>query len=536
MINCICDFKKENEPIDLIKCIKCNNYQHKQCVIDCLKLINHDYICPQCQVDYSEIYINPVKRILSAKKFNQTYKINENNINQEYTFSFNINLFEYNPTKKNRKGFIMIRCLKLGEKYFNLKWPEKLDILINNKFFITLNNGGNNPIIFSQSLFLKNNFQSPNLYYNITNTRFYNIDTYFKDKILNTLTIKITKKDSLDGKQFFSYNYVLSIDFVEMLNEDEIIELIPHKNDKNEILEIVSNNNIESEKVDLFYPEDYIEIPVRGIFCNHFNVLDLKYFLYFWKRNRFYSCSFCKKPVNFLYIDDIFKNILNQYFDKNIQSIKIDNKYNIIETFQIKNLDYENKESEENENYSIKTKSFLSKYDNISEKNHKNDFQNKIFKIEKSYPIKQENFSYNNNNNNNNNNENIEILSNDSSEHDSNSFSYLETYSNITEKSKKILTSTGETSKENKLSNNETGVVPEKEDNYLYFFLNEKNNEETHKKQIFDLVKDKKYKKYCIHNYEIDKKKLTKKFNQIIKNFKGFEFTNIINNYFDFDN
>ena len=56
MINCICDFKKENEPIDLIKCIKCENYQHKKCVIDCLNSINHDYICPQCQVDYSEIY------------------------------------------------------------------------------------------------------------------------------------------------------------------------------------------------------------------------------------------------------------------------------------------------------------------------------------------------------------------------------------------------------------------------------------------------------------------------------------------------
>ena len=533
MINCICDFKKENEPIDLIKCIKCQNYQHKKCVIDCLNSINHDYICPQCQVDYSEIYINPIKRILPAKTFNQTYKINENNINKEYTFSFNINLFEYNPTKKNRKGFIMIRCLKLGEKYFNLKWPEKLDISINNKFFLSLNNGGNNPIIFSQSLFLKNNFQSPNLYYNITNIHFYNIDSYFKDKLLNTLSIKITKKDCLEGQQFFSYNYVLSIDYVEMLNEDEIIELIPHKNDKNKILEIVSNNNIKSEKVDLFYPENYIEIPVRGIFCNHFNVFDLKYFLYFWKRKKFYSCTFCKKPVNFLYIDDIFRNILNQYFNKNIKSIKIDNKYNIIETFYQKNLDYENKESEDNENYSIKTKSSI--YNSISEQNNKNKIQNEIFKIEKNYTFKQGNFSDDNNNNNNNNNENIEIISINSSDHDSNSFSYLETYSNVSGKSKKNLSSSGETSKENKLSNIETGIISENENNHLNS-LNENNSENTHKKQIFDLVKDKKYKKYCIHNYEIDKTQLDKKFHQIIKNYKGFEFTDIINNYFDLDN
>ena len=533
MINCICDFKKENEPIDLIKCIKCENYQHKKCVIDCLNSINHDYICPQCQVDYSEIYINPVKRILPAKKFNQTFKINENNINQEYNFTFNINLFEYNPTKINRKGFIMIRCLKLGEKYFNLKWPEKLDISINNKLFLKLNNGRNNPIIFSQSFFLKNNFQSTNLYYNITNTHFYNIDSYFKDKILNTITIKITEKDNLEGKQFFSYNYVLTIDFVEMLNEDEIIELIPHKNNNDKILEIVSNNNIKSEKVDLFYPEDYIEIPVRGIFCNHFNVFDLKYFLNFWKRNKFYSCTFCKKPVNFLYIDDIFKNILNEYFNKNIQSIKIDNNYNIIETFNKKNIDYENKEIEENDIYSIKTKSLSNLYDNLSEKNKKIDYRKEIFKIEKNYNFKKENISFNNNINNN--NENFEIISISSSEHDSNSFSYLETYSNVTGKSKKNFTSSEETSKENKLSNIETGVISENENNHSNS-LNEKNLDLSNKKQIFDFDKNKKIKKYCIHNYEIDKKQLNQKFSQIMKNFKGFEFSDIINNYFDFDN
>lgn len=560
MINCICLEKPENNIQDLIECSICNNYQHKQCVFDCINSINHDYICPQCQIYNSEIYINQIKNILPAKKFNQTVLKNSNNIKHEYTFSFKINLYEYHPTEKHRKGFIIIRCLKLGKKYFNLKWPEKVKIIINEKTF-NLNNP-RNPLLFKLRSITKNDFANRNYYYNIYNISFHD-DSIFIDKNINDITIKIIERDISEGKQFFSYNYALSIDYVEMLNKDEVLKLIPHKSDKNEILKIINNGNVNSENVDLFHPVDYIEIPARGMFCNHFKVFDLKHFLSFWNVHKKYYCIFCKKPINYLYIDDIFKNILNEFYNKNIETIKIDCNYNIIDTIKKidNNIESEIDENEDDGGYLDCMNELLNKENNnLNEEYNNNESEESVqdIKSENQFELKEENdletltyfntnfdsynvnniFEYNNhnynkinhhniNNKNNNEEEDIEIITINSS----NSFTDLETYSNETEEKNNINYNYSEDDKGNRSSNTETNLISGSENNII-----EKNSSDSNSKSfqnIFPIQKNEPRKKYITHKYEINQEQIDIQFSKIIKelDFKS----ELVNKFFDFN-
>ena len=560
MINCICLEKPENNIQDLIECSICNNYQHKQCVFDCINSINHDYICPQCQIYNSEIYINQIKNILPAKKFNQTVLKNSNNIKHEYTFSFKINLYEYHPTEKHRKGFIIIRCLKLGKKYFNLKWPEKVKIIINKKTF-NLNNP-RNPLLFKLRSITKNDFANRNYYYNIYNISFHD-DSIFIDKNINDITIKIIERDISEGKQFFSYNYALSIDYVEMLNTDEVLKLIPHKSDKNEILKIINNGNVNSENVDLFHPVDYIEIPARGMFCNHFKVFDLKHFLSFWNVHKKYYCIFCKKPINYLYIDDIFKNILNEFYNKNIETIKIDCNYNIIDTIKKidNNIESEIDENEDDGGYLDCMNELLNKENNnLNEEYNNNESEESVqdIKSENQFELKEENdletltyfntnfdsynvnniFEYNNhnynkinhhniNNKNNNEEEDIEIITINSS----NSFTDLETYSNETEEKNNINYNYSEDDKGNRSSNTETNLISGSENNII-----EKNSSDSNSKSfqnIFPIQKNEPRKKYITHKYEINQEQIDIQFSKIIKelDFKS----ELVNKFFDFN-
>ena len=559
MINCICLEKPENNIQDLIECSICNNYQHKKCVFDCINSINHDYICPQCQIYNSEIYIKQIKNILPAKKFNQTVLKNSNNINHEYTFSFKINLYEYHPTEKHRKGFIIIRCLKLGKKYFNLKWPEKVKIIINKKTF-NLNNP-RNPLLFKLRSITKNDFANRNYYYNIYNISFHD-DIIFNDKNINNITIKIIERDVSEGKQFFSYNYALSIDYVEMLNKDEVLKLIPHKSDKNEILKIINNGNVNSENVDLFHPVNYIEIPARGMFCNHFKVFDLKHFLSFWNVHKKYYCIFCKKPINYLYIDDIFKNILNEFYNKNIETIKIDCNYNIIDTIKKidNNIESEIDENEDDGGYLDCMNELLNKENNnLNEEYNNTESEESVqdIKSENQFELKEENdletltyfntnfdsynvnniFEYNNHNynkinhhninKNNNEEEDIEIITINSS----NSFTDLETYSNETEEKNNINYNYSEDDKGNRSSNTETNLISGSENNII-----EKNSSDSNSKSfqnIFPIQKNEPRKKYITHKYEINQEQIDIQFSKIIKE---LDFTfELVNKFFDFN-
>ena len=559
MINCICLEKPENNIQDLIECSICNNYQHKKCVFDCINSINHDYICPQCQIYNSEIYIKQIKNILPAKKFNQTVLKNSNNIKHEYTFSFKINLYEYHPTEKHRKGFIIIRCLKLGKKYFNLKWPEKVKIIINKKTF-NLNNP-RNPLLFKLRSITKNDFANRNYYYNIYNISFHD-DSIFIDKNINDITIKIIERDVSEGKQFFSYNYALSIDYVEMLNKDEVLKLIPHKSDKNEILKIINNGNVNSENVDLFHPVDYIEIPARGMFCNHFKVFDLKHFLSFWNVHKKYYCIFCKKPINYLYIDDIFKNILNEFYNKNIETIKIDCNYNIIDTIKKidNNIESEIDENEDDGGYLDCMNELLNKENNnLNEEYNNTESEESVqdIKSENQFELKEENdletltyfntnfdsynvnniFEYNNHNynkinhhninKNNNEEEDIEIITINSS----NSFTDLETYSNETEEKNNINYNYSEDDKGNRSSNTETNLISGSENNII-----EKNSSDSNSKSfqnIFPIQKNEPRKKYITHKYEINQEQIDIQFSKIIKE---LDFTfELVNKFFDFN-
>jgi hypothetical protein len=348
-----------------------------------------------------------------------------------------------------------------------------------------------------------------------------------------------------------------------MLNTDEVLKLIPHKSDKNEILKIINNGNVNSENVDLFHPVNYIEIPARGMFCNHFKVFDLKHFLSFWNVHKKYYCIFCKKPINYLYIDDIFKNILNEFYNKNIETIKIDCNYNIIDTIKKidNNIESEIDENEDDGGYLDCMNELLNKENNnLNEEYNNNESEESVqdIKSENQFELKEENdletltyfntnfdsynvnniFEYNNhnynkinhhniNNKNNNEEEDIEIITINSS----NSFTDLETYSNETEEKNNINYNYSEDDKGNRSSNTETNLISGSENNII-----EKNSSDSNSKSfqnIFPIQKNEPRKKYITHKYEINQEQIDIQFSKIIKelDFKS----ELVNKFFDFN-
>ena len=295
----------------LVKCQRCNKFQHKDCIQNFLKMKPY-YICPDCQIENLDLFLEQKNKI--CRKLIHGKDLKKSTIIKCY-----FDLYNIISTNENNidNDYIIIRCLKIDELGFNTLWPGFFDIYIN-KVIIT------NPLKEEKELRREIAFRVSD---KLKKKTYLKISTNLKDfrrKTQNKLLLNFI------GKYNKKNDFILSIDYVREKQLEEVIKKIPlrnHNEEKNE-------NFIYNEKVsliDIYTDTDKINIPARGWNCTHLSCFNLKTFLGFMEHTRLFKCPYCNQKVGLIYISNEMKNIIKKCYFKNINEIIIDSNYNIID-------------------------------------------------------------------------------------------------------------------------------------------------------------------------------------------------------------
>ena len=316
-INCPCFNEEKTVNLNyysgkaLIKCPKCKKYQHKIC-LEKLTNMNPYYICPDCQLENLDLFIEQKKkiaRILFHGKDLPNVRI----------IKCCFEIAKIIPLKDNNiKGDedILFRCLKIDDEGFNTLWPGFFDMYINKLM-------QSNPLNEEKELTREIAFRVSEKLKKKTNLKISSNLKHFskinKNELLLNFNGKCNKKD----------DFILAIDYVREKRIDEVIENIPSKYENKKELD-----NIVIEKVsllDIYTDTDVISIPAKGWKCTHLSCFNLKTFLGFMDHTRLYKCPFCKQKVGLIFICNEMKDIIQKYYSKDNNEIMLDSNYNVIE-------------------------------------------------------------------------------------------------------------------------------------------------------------------------------------------------------------
>ena len=325
ILNCICNdiilhnhsyIDKEN----IIKCSNCEFYQHKNCISPMDE--SEIYICPICQFTLYDPFL----------RIKYHFLIPEIIRNNEYglmTYKFNLKNDIFNMDPPDKKCFLILRCLKLSKDSFCLEWPDKIDLYINNneKKIYSVNQTFDkfNKVINEQITFpIFNNEKK------ITHFTKYigNAFDFFKLNEENEIKINFIKPEKKN------YNkYIITLDYVQYINNiDDIMKEVKFIDDTNELIKLTKSYNIIGEKINFLDPiskKNIIEVPARGIKCEHIPCFDLKNFFIKQNENLEISCPICKKRVGLIYIDGFILQLIES-FKENYNAVQMNGKYEII--------------------------------------------------------------------------------------------------------------------------------------------------------------------------------------------------------------
>ena len=333
----------------IIKCNICGKYQHKICIEPSLNMEPY-YICPKCQIDKSDLFLEEVKNLIRPTIFSY-------NNNKFSDLLFEIDIDDFSRYSKN--DLFTINCIAIGKNSFINTWPGYFKVIVNGKEVFNISD---NDCTWRY-------YEKRKIKIKINEDKSDNIIYKFKKKTFSDYFIK-GKNNVRLSFQFLSKNittkYVISIDIARILTMKDVMKKIPYGEFK------LSNENIR-ESIDFIEPlslSEYISIPGRGINCKHLKCFDIKVLLESSQYQQIYDCPFCKKKVNMLYIDTKMKNLLEQYKGK---VIDIDESYKIINIYKRDFSDIEEEKKEEG---------IINIDDNINHVNKINNNNNNI-KIEK---------------------------------------------------------------------------------------------------------------------------------------------------------
>jgi hypothetical protein len=145
---------------------------------------------------------------------------------------------------------------------------------------------------------------------NYKKNRVFEIEKFFKgDKNSLTLTNDFYKNDN------DKFNYSISLDIIEFVDIDRIIKETP-RFDSVKLMKTLNEQtqndalflNTKISLLDVFTQTKRIDIPVRSVNCNHYQVFDLRYYLSIHKISKAYNCPVCKRKAVNLYVDGILDN------------------------------------------------------------------------------------------------------------------------------------------------------------------------------------------------------------------------------------
>ena len=363
-MDCICENKSYLSKSQIIQCFLCHKYQHISCIFQA-KYIK-PYVCFNCQFRYNHFYLRwkktilPAKEVIYEKKWAKKEELLKNGTK---TFKFVLNLSELYKlnTDKNSSHYLAFIWLTNNGKPFNFGFPDNINIKINGKdFYSTETKGFKYPLLLS----LDNTYNydySPKKKHLITmeNYEIPHASEYFvvsKSNRLHTQNVTISFEHPLEnyyGSEFQYEDIRRYLFYIGVFQEIKIpqLSLVKSANKLTELNTIFKNiypekvlkmknsiNTNENEEINnniMNFVSNIsgqkIILPIRGIFCQHFEVLDFgECCRYITSKNQIYKCYKCNKPLNIMYIDNDSEKLFEQYKNKDFDEIYFDNNFKFI--------------------------------------------------------------------------------------------------------------------------------------------------------------------------------------------------------------
>ena len=383
-IECICDNNTYEPKNKLIKCFLCNKYQHLSCIFQAKYI--RPYLCFNCQFQYNHFYLRWKKTILPAKEIIYSNKwVKDKSLLKKgrKKFRFVLDLNELYKLNNDNSHFLAFIWMTNNGKPFHFGFPDNTSIKINNNdFYSTDNKQFKYPLLLSLN---ESNDYSPKKKHLITDEN-YEIplaSEFFRPpKIVNSRkksslqTVTISFDNPLEnyyGSEFEFEETRRYLFYIGIFQEIKIPQLSILKNcnkliEFNEIFKNlykekvmkmkwneISNNIILSDNEEMnmnlisSISNQKIVHPVRGLFCQHSDVLDFgECCRYITSKNQIYKCYKCNKPLNIVYIDDATDKIFNEFKNTNFTQIYFNNKFNFIkgEKISLNNQDIKDDSNE----------------------------------------------------------------------------------------------------------------------------------------------------------------------------------------------
>ena len=312
--------------------------------------------------------IIPAKEIIYSNKWTKDKSLLSKGT-KKFKFFLNLNeLYNLNNEKStkndNNSHFLAIIWMTNNGKPFHFGFPDNITIKINNnEFYSTYNKSFMYPLLLSldnssdyspikRNLITQNNFEIPQ-----ASEFFYppRIINYKKKSSKQSLTISFDNPlENYYGSEFqfqeirryliylgvFQEIKIPQLSILKVSNKLNIYNDIFKNLYREKVLKIKWNKisqiiNLDNEEMNInFYSNisnQKIIHPVRGLFCQHSDVLDFgECCRYISGKNQIYKCYKCNKPLNIMYIDDASEKIFNDYKNKNFSEIYYNNHFKLI--------------------------------------------------------------------------------------------------------------------------------------------------------------------------------------------------------------
>ena len=367
-IECICEFKNYNSKKDLIQCILCLKFQHISCIHQAQ--YTTPYLCFNCQFKNNHFYLKwkktilPAKEIIYKKKWEEDITLLKEGT-KKFEFYLNLNeLYSLYNYDKNNSHYLAFLCLTNNGKPFHLGFPDNINIQINNKqFYFTESKGFKRPLLLAldntpfyvpkkRHLITLDKYEIPNAsdFFFIPKSNVLNQDKYMQK-------VTISFANSLENYRGSEFEFVEErhyLFYIGVFQEIKIpqLNILRNCNDLKQYFDLFKN--LYNEKVIRLKwskVSNYVTLgndqmnmnlisnvsnqrilhPIRGLFCQHSDVLDYGECCgYITSNSQVYKCFKCNKPLNIMYIDDMSEKIFNKYRNENYSQIYYTNKFKFI--------------------------------------------------------------------------------------------------------------------------------------------------------------------------------------------------------------
>ena len=341
MINCPCRINQFNDGMQskLLKCLTCNEFQHKDCIKDLGKMKNYE--CPSCQFKNMDPFYDVKQNILSPTLLANTKKSVSSTVSPNFVIASSTKnmILEYIKESEHINScqtplFIFIRCLKLDEQGYEHHWPLNGSITLNGSKIKEMK-------LSKLPLRAKPRQDYPYVIYFNENDKLQNVNLlneehfiYYKKLSLESInSFQLFNNYSMNDNDVF--NYVVSIDLIRIRTLQEAvnsIQSIDNVTDLQSLLKIRSDKEIQCIGQDLNFYDIYhnkkIAKPTRSINCIHMNVFELEVYLSLQVKNKKFNCPICKQKAVKLYVDKLAENVISQNPD--LANVTLDENYKIM--------------------------------------------------------------------------------------------------------------------------------------------------------------------------------------------------------------